>query len=376
MWLLTSPFAPRSNHYQRIDDEERRSFDPTSDGPYDSSLPKTSRCTKITRKAVRLLVADLVLLGIILHILSPLISLLQRNQELFSARFAITNGHASKSSTSVDHQIPRILHQTTKNDTIPTIWASSQASCLKAYSNYEYKLWTDDTARAFLEAEYPWFLKTWDNYPFPIQRADAIRYFVLYHYGGIYLDMDTICHEAFPVDQIEFKNVTDTCLFEGTLPTGITNDIMISSANHPAFERAIRLLPVSYGLTWWWAKLQPYAAIMSSTGPLFISLAVADYLYDQPSLPSPTVQVIPPAGLDPYISDLQSATWHGWDARVLKWLSNKPVVWFILGTILVVGGLYIVNKTILFTFRMVLRSTLALIRSMKRKTEKTVVWDE
>ncbi|KAH6957478.1 nucleotide-diphospho-sugar transferase [Fusarium avenaceum] len=302
-----------------------------------------------------LFIADLILFGVILHTLSPLISLLQHNQELFPARFQVTNGQLPMPFTRGDHQIPRILHQTTKDENIPIIWVDSQKSCLKAYPNFEYKLWTDDKARAFLEAEYPWFLTTWDNYPFPIQRADAIRYFVLYHYGGLYLDMDTVCHEAFPVDQVESDNITHNCLFEGTLPTGVTNDIMISSAKHPAFERATRLLPVSYSLTWWWAKLQPYAAIMSSTGPLFISLAVADYLNEQPSLPSPTVQVIPPAGLRPYISDLQTATWHGWDARLLKWLADKPLVWFVLGTMLVVGGVYALNKILVLVYRMVFR---------------------
>jgi hypothetical protein len=40
--------------------------------------------------------------------------------------------------------------------------------------------------------EYPWFLETYDGYPFPIQRADAIRYFVLAHFGGTYLDLDDV----------------------------------------------------------------------------------------------------------------------------------------------------------------------------------------
>ena len=40
---------------------------------------------------------------------------------------------------------------------------------------------------------YPWFLETWDNYPFNIERADAIRYFVLAHYGGVYIDLDDVC---------------------------------------------------------------------------------------------------------------------------------------------------------------------------------------
>ena len=41
---------------------------------------------------------------------------------------------------------------------------------------------------------YPWFLETFDGYPYPIQRADAIRYFVLHHFGGIYIDLDDVCN--------------------------------------------------------------------------------------------------------------------------------------------------------------------------------------
>jgi len=35
--------------------------------------------------------------------------------------------------------------------------------------------------------KYPWFLKTFKGYPHSIQRADALRYFVLHEFGGIYL---------------------------------------------------------------------------------------------------------------------------------------------------------------------------------------------
>ncbi|KAL2670710.1 hypothetical protein Neosp_014509 [[Neocosmospora] mangrovei] len=244
---------------------------------------------------------------------------------MFSAHVNVTlqdqpqHGHSSR-------QIPRILHQTCKNETIPEMWAESQKSCLKAYSDFEYMLWTDERAREFLSAEYPWFVETWDTYPFPIQRADAIRYFVLHHYGGIYLDMDTVCHQPFPLDQIETE-VKHNSLFQATLPTGITNDIMISSARHPAFASAITRLSFHHRITRFWAWLLPYAAIMFSTGPLFISLATAAYLYKEPSLPSPTVQIISSTNLKPYITDLQTATWYRTDARVLKWLANKPLLW-------------------------------------------------
>ena len=47
-------------------------------------------------------------------------------------------------------------------------------------------------SRELIATEYPWFLTTFDNYTQPIQRADAIRYFVLSHYGGIYIDLDDV----------------------------------------------------------------------------------------------------------------------------------------------------------------------------------------
>lgn len=54
------------------------------------------------------------------------------------------------------------------------------------------QLWTDASSREFIATEYPWFLEAFDGYKFPIQRADAIRYFVLAHFGGTYIDLDNV----------------------------------------------------------------------------------------------------------------------------------------------------------------------------------------
>lgn len=51
----------------------------------------------------------------------------------------------------------------------------------------EHRFWTDDNIRQLIQKQYPWFLDTFDEYPYPIQRVDAGRYFILYHYGGVYL---------------------------------------------------------------------------------------------------------------------------------------------------------------------------------------------
>lgn len=54
------------------------------------------------------------------------------------------------------------------------------------------QLWTERASRDFIETEYPWFLRTYDGYRYPVQRVDAVRYFLLLHYGGIYMDLDNV----------------------------------------------------------------------------------------------------------------------------------------------------------------------------------------
>jgi hypothetical protein len=57
----------------------------------------------------------------------------------------------------------------------------------------EYFLWTDEVSRQFVATHYPSFLQMYDSYKYPIQRADSIRYFILHHFGGIYMDLDIGC---------------------------------------------------------------------------------------------------------------------------------------------------------------------------------------
>lgn len=53
-------------------------------------------------------------------------------------------------------------------------------------------MWTEESSREFLSVHYPWFLDTYDGYPYPVQRVDVVKYFAMLHYGGIYLDMDNV----------------------------------------------------------------------------------------------------------------------------------------------------------------------------------------
>lgn len=74
------------------------------------------------------------------------------------------------------------------------------------------QLWTDAKSRELIATEYPWFLSTFDNYTHPIQRADAIRYFVLAHYGGVYIDLDDVSGSPSKSD-IQIRPILTSVLF-------------------------------------------------------------------------------------------------------------------------------------------------------------------
>lgn len=162
--------------------------------------------------------------------------------------------------------------------------------------------------------------------------------------------MDTFCNKTFPVHQVEFNTTTHYALFKSTLPTGVTNDFLISSARHPIYAAAISRLPAFYEITRLWARLLPYGAIMVTSGPFFLTLMVKNYLLKQRSLPSPTVGIINATELTLYITDLESCTWHRNDAQVLMWLGDRPWTWFGLGLIGLFVGLYLLNVVLLFVW--------------------------
>ena len=56
--------------------------------------------------------------------------------------------------------------------------------------NYEYKLWHLKDCEKLIEEDFPEYLELWNDYRFPIQRADFIRYCILYKFGGLYIDCD------------------------------------------------------------------------------------------------------------------------------------------------------------------------------------------
>jgi len=169
---------------------------------------------------------------------------------------------------STTKTIPKIIHQTWKTEYLPELYKEWSATFRKLNPGWEYKLWTDDDNEKFIRIYYPWFLKTYQGYDKHIKRVDAVRYFLLYHYGGIYVDMDFACLKS--LDSLIEKHNTKA-IFGYQLPTkdsshSIANAFMASPPNHFLFEHIIHSL-----------ELTKNRDVLDSTGPGLLTEIIKKY---------------------------------------------------------------------------------------------------
>lgn len=174
-------------------------------------------------------------------------------------------------------------------------------------------------------------------------RADAIRYFVLSHFGGIYIDLDDGCQRS--LDPL----LAYPAWVRRTIPTGVSNDVMGSVPGHPFFLRVIDSLP-KYNRNWRF----PYITIMASTGPLFLSLIWRHYNDEIVHTPENRIRILFP---EEYMSHSWSffthhvgSSWHKWDSDLLFWMSAHWIQLTIVGFITgfsVIGVMWFLYRKII-----------------------------
>ncbi|KAI9466885.1 hypothetical protein BJY52DRAFT_1235000 [Lactarius psammicola] len=251
----------------------------------------------------------------------------------------------SPSQNSTQHRrperIPKIIHQTWKSETLPDKWKAVSEGCRSMMPDYEYMLWTDASSREFIAQHYRWFLDTFDSYPYPIQRADAIRYFVLHHYGGVYMDLDIGCLRR--LDPLLIFPV----ILPRTIPVGVSNDLMFAEKEHPFMAQTIHNL-ITFDHNW----ILNYPTVMFSTGPMFLSAQYGLYTSSQPLTPdSPggEVRILPKSlygknakpeeAPHAFFSHFYGSSWHSDDAAFIGFLGKwgKALLW--VGLVILVVSL-------------------------------------
>lgn len=128
--------------------------------------------------------------------------------------------------------IPKIVHQSWKNDTVPAPYDEWQPSWADQ-PDWEYMLWTDEDNDRLVKKHYPWFLPTYERLPIKIMKVDAVRAMYLHKMGGVYADLDM--YRLRPLEpilagrQVVLGTLSDDMTFEHNVP----NAWMASVPGHP-----------------------------------------------------------------------------------------------------------------------------------------------
>lgn len=171
--------------------------------------------------------------------------------------------------------IPKIIHQTWKTHDVPVNCKAYVQTWKTLHPDWKYILWSDAELDEFVATHYPDFLEIFRNYPKGVQRADAARYLLLHHFGGVYTDLDTECLK--PFDIFETENRIILCdepkvhwghfVASRTINRLLFNGTMVSPAGHPFWLELLKNIEKNCYTT----------SVLDSTGPIILSATVQNY---------------------------------------------------------------------------------------------------
>ena len=225
-------------------------------------------------------------------------------------------------STWPRQRIPRRIHQTWRSKEIPFHWNTSFYSVITQNLNdFEHYLWTDDEVHTFVREKEPDFYeKTFLQYQYDIQRADAFRYVVLFHLGGIYIDMDIGCIRPFKDLVITMEaldpNISHLAAFPLSTGYGLEIEFMISTAGHPLFQQLISHLSFFHHY-----YLLHYYTILISTGPVYVS--IQEYFFPSASYQCSVRAIDKPVFDGTFIRKVAGFTWIKTDAHIIFYLIHR-----------------------------------------------------
>ena len=149
--------------------------------------------------------------------------------------------------------IPKIIHQIWIGPKKrPDIWIDTfRIDYINKNPGYEYILWTEDNIEQLFN-DFPIYRMVYDLETIYCGKADILRYLILYIYGGIYIDADSVWINEKSFDTL-LKQVNDSNVFVGKNPTNsdantkkdkkyentICNGVMGSSKNNPLMRLLI-----------------------------------------------------------------------------------------------------------------------------------------
>ncbi|KAB8246989.1 hypothetical protein BDV35DRAFT_404644 [Aspergillus flavus] len=242
-------------------------------------------------------------------------SIISHDRDGFDVTF---RGYESEQPPSELHHpspIPAILHHVHLGDTaLRPEWLVAREECLRIHPGWKTHIWDDKTATQFVRDHFPDLQETWNNYPYLVQKVDALRYMILYIHGGAILDVDLVCKRSLePLRRFDF-------VAPAAYPAGFSIGMLLSSPGNLFVRDLIDNLP-RFKRRW---LLLPYVTVMFSTGCHYASTIYTT----QPNRTSLRILSGPPNHPNmhmlngfvdtPLFRHLGTSSWHANDALFVR----------------------------------------------------------
>jgi mannosyltransferase OCH1-like enzyme len=157
--------------------------------------------------------------------------------------------------------IPKIIWQTHEYeyDNLPSIYKYTSSIWKEKSEGWEYRYVSAAERRLFIEQHFPEYLYLYDYIKPGIYKADFWRYLVLYQFGGIYADLDSVLEMN--LDDEECHKLIDfnaSLIVASNLGKGIYNNCCIIAAPkdpvifdviHSMIEKCIELYTLEEDLS-------------------------------------------------------------------------------------------------------------------------------
>jgi mannosyltransferase OCH1-like enzyme len=195
-------------------------------------------------------------------------------------------------------RIPKIIHQIWLGGPVPERFKAWMQTWKTMHPDWRYVLWTDDHIRSFSPRIQELLSKTRNLG----QKADILRYEILYQFGGLYVDVDFECRLPFDLlhhcyDFYAGCTASEECVI-------IVNALMACAPHHPIMKAVTESIK----------EVRPESNfdICDSTGPFYLTR-----IFEKVALSSPGKNIIfPPTFFYPMKDDIKPETFgiHYWTA--------------------------------------------------------------
>lgn len=226
--------------------------------------------------------------------------------------------HMASSQTAAE-TMPRLIFQTWKTREVPEQWREAQRSVVAQNPGWTYVLLTDEDNLAIVRRYFPAYVPTYLGFEHDIQRADAVRYMLLYLWGGVYLDLDYVALRSFDAIVLDRR--------VGLLPSNnaagsVTNSLMCSM---PRCDFWLECLNETARPLPWWAVTK-HLRVFTSTGPFMLNRVWRRNRHRVRVLAGVSTPCgacsldacVPTSGH--IVKPIDGRSWHAWDSRAIDWV--------------------------------------------------------